>query len=70
MVDFGRLAGKASELLNSEKAQEILKSEKTEKISDSVLDKGGAAASRLSGGRYDEKIEQIKASIDKRLGNE
>lgn len=70
MVDFGKLAGKAGELLNSPKAQEFLKSEKAEKVSDALLEKGGAAASKLTKGKYDERIEQIKADADKRLGNE
>ncbi|NQX11917.1 antitoxin [Microbacteriaceae bacterium VKM Ac-2855] len=70
MVDFGRLAGKASELLNNPKTQDALKSEKAEKVSDTVLEKGGALASKLTGGTYDQKIEEIKANADKRIGNE
>ena len=39
-------------------------------MSDQVLDKSGEIASRLTGGKYDERIEDLKRQADKRLGNE
>lgn len=70
MVDLGGLAGKAGEFLKSEKAQELLHSEQAERISDDLLEKGDAVASKLTGGRFDEQVDGVKASIDKQIGTE
>jgi hypothetical protein len=56
MVDFGKLGRQAGELLNSKK--------------DQVLEKTGDIASRLTKGKYDDRIEDLKRQADKRLGNE
>lgn len=70
MVDLGKLGRQAGELLNSQKAQEVLRSEKAERVSDQVLEKTGDIASRLTKGKYDDRIEDLKRQADKRLGNE
>ncbi|KQQ05241.1 MULTISPECIES: antitoxin [unclassified Rathayibacter] len=70
MVDLGKLGRQAGDLLNSRKAQEVLRSEKAEGVSDQVLEKSGEIASRLTGGKYDERIEDLKRQAEKRLGNE
>jgi hypothetical protein len=69
MVDLGKLGRQASELLNSQKAQDVLHSEKAERVSDQVLEKTGDIASRLTKGKYDDRIEDLKRQADKRLGD-
>ncbi|NQX15241.1 MULTISPECIES: Rv0909 family putative TA system antitoxin [unclassified Rathayibacter] len=70
MVDLGKLGRQAGELFNSKKVQDTLRSEKAEGVSDQVLEKTGDIASRLTKGKYDDRIEDLKRQADKRLGNE
>jgi hypothetical protein len=70
IVDLGKLGRQAGELLNSRKAQDALRSEKAEQVSDQVLEKAGEIAGRLTGGKYDDRIEDLKRQADKRIGNE
>lgn len=70
MVDLSKLGRQAGDFLKSEKVQEALRSEKVERASDQVLEKTSEIASRLTKGRYDERIEEIKRQADKHLGNE
>ncbi|PPH61698.1 antitoxin protein [Rathayibacter sp. AY1D7] len=70
IVDLGKLGRQAGELLNSRKAQDALRSEKAEQVSDQTLEKAGEIASRLTNGKYDDRIEDLKRQADKRIGNE
>jgi hypothetical protein len=51
-----------------DKAQEFLKTEQGEKISDQVLDRAAAMASKATGGKHDEQIRSGRAAADKHLG--
>ena len=55
---------------NSEKVQEALKSEQAEDISDKIL--GGAAdlANKVTGGKFADKVEETRANLDGKIGNE
>lgn len=70
MVDLDGLTGAAKEFLAGEKAQEALHSEQAEQISDDLLEKGDAALSGATGGRFDEQIDAAEAAIDERIGTE
>lgn len=70
MVDLGKLGRQAGELFNSKKVQDTLLSEKAEGVSDQALEKTGDIASRLTKGKYDDRIEDLKRQADKRIGNE
>ena len=52
------------------KAKDQLSSDKAEEISDSVLDKAAQAASKATGGKYDDKINSARDAADARIGNE
>ncbi|WP_323742838.1 MULTISPECIES: Rv0909 family putative TA system antitoxin [unclassified Rathayibacter] len=69
-MDLGKLGRQAEELLASQKAQDALHSEKAEQVSDEALEKAGHIASRLTGGTYDDRIEDLKRQADKRIGDE
>lgn len=60
MVDLGGLA---------DKAKQFLKSDKAEEVSDTLLAKGSEAASRVTGGKYDEHISKVRDSIDGAVGS-
>lgn len=66
------LAGKAGEFAkeNADKIQDALGSEQAEGISDKIL--GGAAdlANKVTGGKYADKVEDVRANLDGKLGNE
>ena len=55
---------------NTAKMEEALKSEQAEGISDKLL--GGAAdlANKVTGGKHADKIEEVRANLDKQVGNE
>ncbi|WP_454042038.1 antitoxin [Cellulosimicrobium sp. Marseille-Q8652] len=50
------------------KASDALDSDKGEKASDTALDKGGDAASKATGGKHDEQIDQGTDRADKAVG--
>ncbi|OLT51723.1 Rv0909 family putative TA system antitoxin [Cellulosimicrobium sp. CUA-896] len=52
------------------KAGDALDSDKGEKASDAALDKGGDAASRVTGGKHDEQIDRATDRADRSVGNE
>jgi hypothetical protein len=54
----------------TKKGTDALNSEKGEQMSDSALDKGGDAASKATGGKYDEHLEKGETQADKRIGQE
>lgn len=51
------------------KASDALSSDKGEKASDAALDKGGDAASKATGGKHDEQIDQGAQKADDALGD-
>ena len=66
------LGKKASDFAkeNSAKINDALQSEQAEGISDKLL--GGAAdlANKITGGKHAEKIEDVRANLDDKIGNE
>lgn len=74
--DLGKKAGDVAGQVgafakeNTAKIEEALKSEQAEGISDKLL--GGAAdlANKVTGGKHADKIEEVRANLDKQVGNE
>lgn len=52
-----------------DKANEALHSDKAEEISDRALDGASDFAKKVSGGRFDEKIDGVRNSLDERVGS-
>lgn len=67
--DLGKKAGNLAKD-NADKIQDALKSEQAEGISDKLL--GGAAdlANKVSGGKYADKVEEVRGNLDGKIGNE
>ncbi|WAB81353.1 antitoxin [Microcella daejeonensis] len=61
---------KAQEFLNDEKVKGMLESEQAEDVSDRVLDGVAGLADSLTGGRFSEQIDDVKGTIDEKVGNE
>jgi hypothetical protein len=59
MADFGGLADKAKDFLNTDKG---------ENVSDGALKKGDDAISKKTGGKFDDKIDTAREAADKRIG--
>ncbi|WP_053353082.1 MULTISPECIES: antitoxin [Leucobacter] len=66
------LAGKAGEVVNenAEKLQDALKSDQAEEISDKVLDGVAGFADKITGGKFSDKITEVRDNIDGAIGNE
>ena len=64
----GDLAGKAGDLAG--KAGEALTSDKAEGVSDKVLGAAAGAAKKVTGGKFDEKIDSAVEAADSKIGNE
>ncbi|BAW94083.1 MT0933-like antitoxin protein [Actinomyces sp. Chiba101] len=62
------LKNKAGDL--ADKAGEALKSDKAEAVSDKVLGAAAGAAKKVTGGKFDEKIDSAVETADSKLGNE
>lgn len=53
-----------------DKAKDALNSDKAEEITDMGLNAVSGAADKVTGGKYTEKIEGARDSIDEKLGND
>ena len=53
-----------------DKAKDFAGSEKGEQASDAALDKGGDAADKLSGGKFDDQIDAGQNAADKKIGDQ
>lgn len=66
------LAGQAKDVAeqHADKIEDALQSDKAEEISDKIL--GGAAdlANKLTGGKYADKVEEVRENLDGKIGNE
>ena len=67
---FDDITKKAQEFLNDPKVKDALSSEQAEDISDKLLDGVAGAAKKVTGGKYDDKIEGARDQADKHVGNE
>lgn len=61
---------KAQEFLNDEKVKGMLESEQAENVSDSVLDGVAGLADKLTGGKFSDQIDDVKKSVDEKIGTE
>ncbi|MFB9775278.1 antitoxin [Brevibacterium otitidis] len=52
------------------KAKDAMNSDKGEQVSDQGLDKVADKASDMTGGKFDDQINQGRGQADKHLGNE
>ncbi|PRI12134.1 antitoxin [Leucobacter massiliensis] len=66
------LAGKAGEFAkaNSEKIDEALHSEQAEQISDKLLDGAAGLADRVTGGKHAARIDEVRDTLDGKIGTE
>ncbi|WP_413317294.1 antitoxin [Agrococcus sp. 1P02AA] len=66
------LTNKAKEFVeaNKEQIDEALKSEQAEDISDNVLRAVAEKANQVTGGEHADKIEDVRANIDGKIGNQ
>ncbi|WP_366180568.1 Rv0909 family putative TA system antitoxin [Actinomyces timonensis] len=62
------LKNKAGDL--ADKASDALKSDKVEAVSDKVLGAAAGAAKKVTGGKFDEKIDSAVEAADSKIGNE
>lgn len=70
MAGFDDITKKAQEFLNDPKVKDALNSEQAEDISDKLLDGVAGAAKRVTGGKFDDKIDGARDEADRRVGNE
>ena len=70
MAGFDDITKKAQEFLNDPKVKDALNSEQAEDISDKLLDGVAGAAKKVTGGKFDDKIEGARDQADKHVGNE
>ncbi|NUU06651.1 antitoxin [Leifsonia sp. C5G2] len=70
MAGFDDITKKAQEFLNDPKVKDALNSEQAEDISDKLLDGVAGAAKKVTGGKFDDKIEGARDEADKHVGNE
>jgi hypothetical protein len=55
---------------NKDKIDAALKSEQAEGISDSILDTGAGWAKKIAPDEHDAKVDGVRDSIDRSVGNE
>lgn len=66
------LGQKAGEFVKgqTENVKEALNTEKAEGVSDKVFDGAADLASKATGGKFDDQIEDVRASLDEKFGTE
>ncbi|MRG59244.1 hypothetical protein GE115_05080 [Agromyces sp. CFH 90414] len=69
MDDLAKQAGDFIEQ-NKDKIQDVLKSEQAEDISDKLLDGIGEAVKKITPDEHDAKVDDVRANIDKSVGNQ
>ena len=70
MAGFDDITKKAQEFLNDDRVKDALSSQQAEDISDKVLDGVADAAKKVSGGKFDDRIEDARDAANKRVGDE
>lgn len=70
IVGLDDVTKKAQDLLNDNKVKDALKSEKAEDVSDKLLDGVAGAANKVTGGKFEEQINEAKNKADEAVGNE
>jgi predicted metal-dependent phosphotriesterase family hydrolase len=67
---FDDITKKAQDFLADNKVQDALNSQQAEDISDKLLDGVADAASKVTGGKFDEQIDGAKSAADDAVGTE
>lgn len=70
MAGFDDITKKAQEFLNDDKVKNALSSEQAEDISDKLLDGVADAANKVTGGKFEDKIDGAREAADKKVGDE
>jgi hypothetical protein len=70
MAGFDDITKKAQEFLNDDKVKNALNSEQAEDISDKLLDSVAGAANKVTGGKFEDKIEGARDAADRKVGDE
>ncbi|MFZ6991678.1 antitoxin [Curtobacterium sp. RRHDQ66] len=55
---------------NRDKIEEAVKSEKAEEVSDKIIHGLADGIKKVTGGKFDDKIDDAAANVDKHVGNE
>ncbi|WP_017794267.1 Rv0909 family putative TA system antitoxin [Leucobacter salsicius] len=69
LEDLGKQASDFAKQ-NAEKIDGALKSEQAEGVSDKVLDGAAGLANKLTGGKFADKVEGVRDTLDGKIGNE
>ncbi|MBB4071169.1 antitoxin [Leucobacter sp. OH2974_COT-288] len=66
------LIAKGKEALNANqgKVDETLRSEQAEGVSDKVLDGAANLANKVTGGKFADKVAEVRENLDSKIGNE
>ncbi|QIM19668.1 antitoxin [Leucobacter coleopterorum] len=67
--DLGKKVGEFV-MEQTENAKEALSSEKLESVSDNVVDSAADLANKATGNKFEDQIEDIRASLDEQFGTE
>lgn len=67
--DLGKQAGDFVKQ-NTAKIDEAIHSEQAEGVSDKLLDGAADLANKLTGGKFADKVEEVRSKADEQLGNE
>jgi hypothetical protein len=70
MSGIDDVTNKAKEFLSGDKAKEALNSEQAEGVSDKLLDGVAGLANKVTGGKFEDKIEDARQAADDKVGNE
>ncbi|MEJ3405927.1 Rv0909 family putative TA system antitoxin [Rathayibacter sp. YIM 133350] len=70
MAGLDDVTKKAEEFLKDDKVKKALSSEQAEDVSDKVLGAVADAASKVTGGKFDEQIKNARDAADKKVGND
>ncbi|SBN61377.1 hypothetical protein GA0004736_0264 [Curtobacterium sp. 9128] len=55
---------------NKDKIEEAVRSEKVEEVSDKIIHGLADGLKKVTGGKFDDKIDDAAANVDKHVGNE
>lgn len=55
---------------SKEKVSDALNSDAAENVTDKVLDGAAGVANKVTGGKFADKIDEVRDSVDEKLGNE
>jgi len=68
MAHLDDVTKKAKELLNDSRVKDVLNREKAEEVGEGVVNAVAGAADKITGGKFHDKIEEVREAADKKLG--